>query len=155
MHRKRRAALSPYFSKVSIRRLEPVITRTVENLLNRFERCGQDQQVVPLSYIYKAATSDIICEYCFGTSTGYLLRHDFNKPFFDGVASNLALAGWRRHIKWLGPLLNMIPQAVMAKMIPAFGEFCRMQSVSPPQHPSKHKFSRNLAMGLENREDTR
>ena len=75
-HRSRRAALNPYFSKASIRRLEPVITLALDNLLHPLDVCAKNGEVMPLTMAYKATTCDIITDYCFGESTGFLMRDD-------------------------------------------------------------------------------
>lgn len=127
LHRRRRAPLNPYFSKASIRRLEPVISETVRNLLERLDRCAQEEQILPITYTYKAATSDVISEYCFGVSTGYLMRDDYNMPFFNAVAFNLTLSQWKIHISWLGPLVEMIPLSIMTWMVPDLAALLHMR----------------------------
>ena len=111
-HRVRRAALNPYFSKASIRRLDPVITKILDSLLQRLDACAKSGEIMPPSTAYKAITSDIITGYCFGESTDFVMRDDYNSPFFDAVANNFALAWWMTHITWLGPLLNSITMTV-------------------------------------------
>ena len=85
---------------------------------------------MPLSAAYKAVTSDIITGYCFGESTGFLVRDDYNSPFFDAVAENFGLAWWMTHIAWLGPLLNNIPMNVQEMLMPGLKSLFRMQQVS-------------------------
>lgn len=128
-HRSRRAALNPYFSKASIRRLEPVITQTLDNLLHRLDACAKSGEVLTLSTAYKAATSDIITGYCFGESPGFLMWNDYNSPFFDAVAKNFGLAWWMTHVAWLGPLLNSIPTGVQSMIMPGMESLFRMQRV--------------------------
>lgn len=85
---------------------------------------------MPLSAAYKAVTSDIITGYCFGESTGFLMRDDYNSPFFNAVAENFGLAWWMTHIAWLGPLLNAIPMSVQEMLMPGLKSLFRMQRVS-------------------------
>ena len=129
-HRSRRAALNPYFSKASIRRLEPVITQTLDNLLHRLDACAKSGEVIPLTAAYKAVTSDIITGYCFGESTGFLMWDDYNSPFFDAVAEYFGLAWLMTHVAWLGPLLNSIPVNVQIRLMPGLESLLRMQRVS-------------------------
>lgn len=136
LHRKRRAALSPYFSKTSIRRLEPVIQRTLGDLLKRFSACGKTGDVMPMSTAYKATTSDIITGYSFGTSVEYLKKDDYNVPFFEAVAANFEMAWWMTHIPWLGPLMNLIPVPVMGLVMPGLESLWQMHRVSLESHRS-------------------
>ncbi len=85
---------------------------------------------MPLSTAYKAVTSDIITGYCFGGTTGFVMRDDYNSPFFDAVAENFALAWWMTHIAWLGPLLNSIPMTIQSMLMPGLESLFRMQRVS-------------------------
>ena len=130
LHRTRRAAFSSFFSKASIRRLEPAITETLDNLLQRLDTAAKKGEIMPLSNAYKATTNDIITEYCFGESTGYLLRDDYNKGFFDAMTKSLHIVWWMTHIAWLGPLLDSIPSKMQAMLIPGMEPFFAMQRVS-------------------------
>ena len=85
---------------------------------------------MPMSAAYKAATSDIITGYCFGVSTGFLMRDDYNIPFLDSVAANFGLAWWMTHIAWLGPLLNSIPTFIKSVLMPGLESLFQMQRVN-------------------------
>lgn len=85
-----------------------------------------------LSTAYKAATSDIISGYCFGESTGFLVREDYNLPFFEAVAQSLRLVWWMTHIGWLDPLLNSLPMTIKEVIMPGLHSLFQMQRVSLP-----------------------
>ena len=130
LHRNRRAAFNPYFSKASIRRLEPVITKTLDILLRRLEVSANSGEVVPLDIAFKAVASDVVTLYCFGESTNFLLREDYNSPFFDAVSNFYGLVWWMTHVAWLGPLLNSFPLKVQIFLTPGLESFIRMRQVS-------------------------
>ena len=102
--------------------------------MERFERCGKEKEVLPLKYLFKAAACDVVSEYCFGTSTNYLLMENFNRPFFVAVESNVALAAWKFQIPWLGPLLDLTPPSIIAMFMPELAELWRMRRVSSCGH---------------------
>lgn len=56
LHRMRRAALNPFFSKQKVRALQPKIENVVENLLSRFEGFAESKQPLPLSDAFAALT---------------------------------------------------------------------------------------------------
>ena len=56
LHRMRRAALNPFFSKQKVRALQPKIENVVQNLLNRFEEFGDRKQPLPMSDAFAALT---------------------------------------------------------------------------------------------------
>ncbi|MCJ1268562.1 hypothetical protein MMC22_008450 [Lobaria immixta] len=60
LHRKRRAALNNFFSKASVRQIEPTVRDIVAQLLDRMDICGRSGEILPLNMIFKAVTSDII-----------------------------------------------------------------------------------------------
>ena len=136
LHRSRRAAINPYFSKASIRRLEPVIAETLDNLLQRLDAAAKTGEVVPLSTACKAVASDIITAYCFGESTEFLLRADYNSALFDAVAKFFGIAWLMTHVGWLGPLLDSIPTNVQITLMPGMRSFFRMKKVRLRTLPS-------------------
>lgn len=121
LHRKRRAALSPYFSSANVRRLEPIIQDSLTKLLGRLDSCYKSGQVLPITVAYKAMTSDIITSYAFGKSTNYLLKEDFNISFFETIASVFEVAHSMLHIAWLGPLIQALPIPLLVKLLPPMG----------------------------------
>ncbi len=130
LHRIRRAAINPYFSKASIRRLEPVITDTLDNLLSRLDAAAKSGEVVPLSTANQAVGFDVITAYCFGESTGFLLQDDYNSRLFDGLAMFFEIAWLMTHVAWLGPLLDSIPVKFQVMLIPGMDSYFRMKRVS-------------------------
>jgi cytochrome P450 len=93
LHRTRRNAITPFFSKRSVQALESLIINTTNKLLDRFagvlEKKGSEAAVVNLNHIYTAFTIDIISEYCFGESTKSLDKEPYGKDwlaiFHDGM----------------------------------------------------------------------
>ena len=132
LHRTRRAALNPFFSKGSIRRLDPVIQRTLENLLRRFSACAKTGDVMPMNIVYKAATSDIISGYTFGVSVDYLKRDDYNAPFFEAISGSFEIAWWLMHMPWLSSLMHSIPKPVLSYIMPGMESMFQMQRVCWP-----------------------
>ena len=129
LHRTRRAALNPFFSKSSIRRLDPVIQRTLENLLRRFSACAKTGEIMRMKIVYNATTSDIISDYTFGASSDYLKRDDYNAPFFEGIQGSFEMAWWLMHMPWLASLMHFIPKPVLSYIMPGMESLYEMQRV--------------------------
>ena len=83
LHRKRRAAYSQFFSKASIRRLEPIVQDLVDSLVNKVELKLEKGENVNMLYGYSALTQDIITEYCFADCRGVLEMVDFRPQYYD------------------------------------------------------------------------
>ena len=74
LHRKRRMALNPCFSKRSVQVLEAVIREKVDELLAGLRKALNMNQVVDLSAAYVALTVDMVSEYAFGECTNSLRK---------------------------------------------------------------------------------
>lgn len=78
LHRVRRAALNPFFSKRSVARLEPVIQANVDKLRTRLEGFASTGDPVNLVDAFTALSADVIGSFAFGQSYGFLDAGDFN-----------------------------------------------------------------------------
>ena len=130
LHRVRRAALNPYFSKASVRRLEPVLQQTLENLLSRFSECAKTGAIMTVNTAYKAAAIDIITGYAFGVSVDYVKKNDYNVHYFDAVEASFEMVWWITHIPWLGSLMTSIPESAVCFLMPGLKSLSQMQRVS-------------------------
>lgn len=63
LHKMRRAALSPYFSMASVRRLQPVIQDRVDILRRRLEGFRDTGEVVMASWAFAAFTNGKYCQF--------------------------------------------------------------------------------------------
>jgi cytochrome P450 len=54
LHRRRRAAMSPFFSKQNVRKLEPLIEERASTLATKLERLVANEEVVPLNLAFSA-----------------------------------------------------------------------------------------------------
>jgi len=57
MHRMRRAAMNPFFSKASVRRLQPIIHERIEKLMSRIEGFQSSGEPLTISLAYVAFSS--------------------------------------------------------------------------------------------------
>lgn len=134
LHRMRRAALNPHFSKASIRRLEPIIREIVSKLLKRMDSHQKSGELLPTTVVYKAMTSDIINNYAFGKSGNCMDMEDYNVSFFEAVEAIFEASHLSLQFGWLGPLMESLPMALTAKLMPGMAHLFKMQQVisSPP-----------------------
>lgn len=90
LHRLRRAAVNPFFSTASVRRLQPVIESCVDALLARFHADGllADKKPIDILYPFSAFTHDVINEYAFA-------RHSANTslPDYGAFETDALLTG--------------------------------------------------------------
>lgn len=130
LHRLRRAAISPFFSKTNVRKLEPIIQSKVSKLMGRMYQLEQTREPVNLNIMYSAFTSDIILEYAFGESHHYLDNDDFNADFFGMMDSIHHIGAAAKQFGWLLPMLLSIPECISTRVDKGMAAFAKMQNVS-------------------------
>lgn len=114
-HKRRRAAINPFFSKARVASRQYIIQGAVEKLCNRL-RGFSATDVVPLGSAISALTRDVSAEFLFGMSFNHLDDEDFN----SGVLAMHQNGGkiWRvtKHVPWYGSIMSSIPMSFLEKM---------------------------------------
>ncbi|KAL9044363.1 MAG: hypothetical protein Q9214_002493, partial [Letrouitia sp. 1 TL-2023] len=111
LHKQRRNQLSPFFSKASIRTLEPFIVNKVEKLCARLEQKSCDtNKVVSLTHAFVALTLDIISRVCFGYSYETLEREEFAQQWYQDMSSASRGSNLVRHFPWVLQLVAWLPK---------------------------------------------
>jgi len=77
LHRIRRSALNPFFSKQAVTRLEPVIQANVNRLHDRLADLSGTGTPVNMSDAFTCLSADVIGAYAFGEEYGFLGYEDF------------------------------------------------------------------------------
>lgn len=125
-HRKRRAALNPFFSQQNVRKLEPVIHQSLMDLLHRMSGWAKDGSPVKILVGLRAATKDIIHSYAFGDApTRFLEMEDCNAPFFK-VLDPSAAVHLRPYARWLTDFMEAIPPVLLVKLVPRVAGFVEL-----------------------------
>ena len=83
LHKVRRRALDPYFSKPSVLSLESVIKSNVEELCQRLNEVRASKQPLSITLLSRCLTAEIISEYLFARPYGFLTNPERSKPFFS------------------------------------------------------------------------
>lgn len=119
-HRLRRSALNPFFSKMVVGRMEPLILEKVERLATRFTEAAQskDKPVLRLDAAFMALTMDIICHYAYGESYNYLDDDDFRARWREAMISALENGILLRNFPWILPIMQSIPYSVLQRINP-------------------------------------
>lgn len=105
LHKRRRNQVAPFFSKSSIRRLEPLIINKVNKLCERLEAKSQlepgSKKVVDLTHAFMALTGDVISTVCFGQPTGFLDLEDLGRDWYEGRVVGSRSNHLLRQFPWL------------------------------------------------------
>lgn len=119
LHRHRRAALNPYFSKKQIREFSPHIQHCAERLCDRLlKEYKGTSKVVTLNDAWAAYTTDIIFFYSFAWTYDFLDFPDFIAPFTEStkaLASSVHFAG---HFPWALKALQSMPDVLLGVINP-------------------------------------
>jgi cytochrome P450 len=129
LHRLRRNALNPFFSKQAIGRMEPLIRDSIEKLSARFEKLrGTGQPVVTLQ-AYAALTTDIITGYCFGTSYGCLDDPNWRWEWPQAMVESTRGCHLNKQFKWVFPAMQATPEWIVKKVNPPVMNLINFQKV--------------------------
>ncbi|MCJ1364028.1 hypothetical protein MMC16_003137 [Acarospora aff. strigata] len=118
LHRLRRAAINPFFSKQKVAALQPVIQRLVDKLCTKLEKVRDTDEVVPIECAFDAFTMDVITEYSLDTSFGYLDHPGWSSDFRE-LERAFGEMGYKQ--KMFPPLLdimNSLPDRLVLWMDP-------------------------------------
>jgi hypothetical protein len=129
LHRTRRAALNPYFSKQSITRLEPVIKSRIGIFCERFRETQKSGEPLNLGIAYSALTYDVITEYCFGKPYGLLAKPDFGCEWTAIFLRVGELTLLLKQFGWLSPLMKAMPLWFVALTNPLMMPMLHFQKV--------------------------
>ncbi|KAJ5626998.1 benzoate 4-monooxygenase cytochrome P450 [Penicillium herquei] len=98
LHRLRRSAVNPFFSKKSVNDLVPVMWRPIVMLLERLRNASVTGEVLNMKYFYAAVTMDIINAYCFAREPTAVKLPDFGSKSVDDVDGFLVISLLNIHI---------------------------------------------------------
>ncbi|OJZ88942.1 hypothetical protein ASPFODRAFT_42057 [Aspergillus luchuensis CBS 106.47] len=118
LHRMRRSALSPFFSKASVRRLQPVIWEKVDKLLKRLDGLKNTGHPVRMDIAYAAFTNDVIMQYSFSHSRERLQKYDFGEAAQEAVLAMSKVVHWMKHYHWLINMGQLIPPWIVSWISP-------------------------------------
>jgi len=131
IHRRRRAAIAPCFSKARIKSRNDDLQAIIDGISNRltteFKGTGR---VINMNFMWGAMASDIITEIAFARPTDYSCAPDFISPFAQAISKAVGAAHVMTHFGLLVTALNSIPDAVLSIGIPSFKPVLKFRKVS-------------------------
>ena len=131
LHRLRRAALAPYFSRNMLLSSEKreVVRDKVETLCTRFQNAQETQQPIDLRLAFKCLATDVITEYALGKSYDLLNTADLSKDWFKAQQDAGQFTLFAKHFPWLIPLLRRLPVCFVASLNTEMGQALRKAKV--------------------------
>ncbi|KAK1710367.1 cytochrome P450 [Colletotrichum lupini] len=128
-HKLRRAALNPFFSTQTVRKLQPVIEERVDALLDRLlELSERSKEPLDVMYPFSAFTNDVINEYSFARSDHLIEDETFGKVVTDNLLMGTHLGPMIKHMNWALTLVNALPESFSGRFVPGWGGFLKMKN---------------------------
>jgi hypothetical protein len=129
LHRVRRNALNPFFSRQRIIELQGIIRKKLNVLIKRVEEYKHTNAPMTISRGYMAFSEDVIMQYCFAHDYNSLNKPDWKSilhdPFFGvSVTGNTAL-----QFPIVPRFMNALPHSWIEKLEPLYALIFRMQEV--------------------------
>ncbi|KAI9644280.1 hypothetical protein NHQ30_007636 [Ciborinia camelliae] len=118
VHRMRRAALNPFFSKASINRLSPMLTAMVEKLSSRLEEFRNTNQPLNIRLPFQCYTADIITLYATNRCWDHLEVPDFNPTWAETFVAISILGKWAKFFPRIYTFIECMPRWVLGRYAP-------------------------------------
>ncbi|KAL8949991.1 MAG: hypothetical protein Q9222_003934 [Ikaeria aurantiellina] len=129
LHRLRRSAIAPFFSKTMVQQMEPLVQAMVDKLLARIETFRGTGGVINLIDMYPCLTSDVICQYAFASPYGYLDEPEFAPLWHKANMDAGEVAHFFKQFQWLETLMRKLPTAVVARISPSLASLFLMNDM--------------------------
>jgi len=128
LHRLRREALNPFFSKRSVDAFEGRIRLKVDILCDRLEQYVNTEQVLELASALTALPLDVITEYCYNFSFDTLQKEDFAAQWKSIIAAVLEGIAVIKSFPIVMVFVESLPLSLAKKMSPLLGPFFDLKS---------------------------
>ncbi|KAI2424142.1 hypothetical protein LOZ63_000688 [Ophidiomyces ophidiicola] len=129
LHRVRRSALNQFFSKFSIRQLEPTLSQKILFFCDLLDKHTDSGKPVNLSNAYSCITSDVAIDYAFGRGPNFVSfeNPDFERTFRPAILSITKMGVHFKHFGWARSALEFIPVPLLARFHQGMAEFMKFQ----------------------------
>jgi cytochrome P450 len=130
IHRIRRGALNPFFSRKKVLETEEIVQSKVEKLIRIARKKFAAGQAIDLHHGFRAVSVDVMTEYCYGECFNTLDHEDLGDKF-NAIFRRLGPSLWIGQ-QW--PTLHKfglsLPAVIASAMSSAVGEVVKLQEAS-------------------------
>ena len=135
LHRTRRGAVAPFFSKALVQQFEPSVQMMIDKLISRLETYKGSGNVVNMVNMYPCLTTDVICQYAFASPYGYLDQPTFSPAWHKAVMEASEGYQFFKQFPWLETMMRQIPVSIVKKMVPTLGSLFQLIEVRYTSSP--------------------
>jgi hypothetical protein len=126
-HRLRRGALSKFFSKASVAKLELLIQEKARKLCGQILTHRGSGHPVNLEFALSCFTTDVVTEYSFARSYDFLADPRF-KSLKSTINGGEDAAQFLKHFPIAAAIIHSIPQPILSKLMPDASTFLEWQN---------------------------
>ncbi|CAI6306864.1 unnamed protein product [Periconia digitata] len=116
IHKARRAALNPFFSKARVGTQQEMMDRSIIILRERLSEFAATGGTVDLGAATSACTRDIACEFLMDKAYENLRKEDFSVQITNMLQQGGSVWRITKHVPWFGPLMRSISPSIMTKI---------------------------------------
>lgn len=121
IHRRRRGALNPFFSKASIVAEMPVIQEKLAVMCARLDKIAGSREVLDLEAVYLAVTTDVLTQCSYGWTYDYIHNPEWAYRWKVVNAGGRASASIVRSFPLIGAVVRSMPLSLALKLVPPVG----------------------------------
>ncbi|TGJ85578.1 hypothetical protein E0Z10_g3226 [Xylaria hypoxylon] len=119
LHRIRRNALNPFFSKRSISERAQIIQRHIDVICQRLKTEFRNlDRVLVVNDMWACWTTDIIADYCFDRRYNFIKEPNFKAPLVLSLIDLLERTHWATQFAWLAKVMFWLPDIVVGWIDP-------------------------------------
>ena len=146
LHKSRRAALNPFFSKGRIQSRGPTIQSLTDKVLDRIiKKYGGTNKELTLNDMFGCLIGDIIMDLAFSHSYNMIETEDFKHPFTESTKETVGMVHWVTHLPWIVPLTNAFNEDLLMSLAPALKPIILFRRV---RYSILHSVDKLLIQGL-------
>ncbi|PCG88260.1 Cytochrome P450, E-class, group I [Penicillium occitanis (nom. inval.)] len=128
LHRVRRSALNPYFSRQRILGLQDTIHQKLDIFLEQIRQSVKVGGPITISRGFMAFSEDVIMNYCFGYDYDSLRKPGWAPILHDAFAAVTLTGNMALQFPLIPKIMNALPQSWVQKLDPLYGLIFRMQN---------------------------
>lgn len=133
LHRTRRAALNPFFSKQTVAHLQPMLHFMIEKLCGRIEESRKLGQPMPMREAYMCLTTDVIALYALNRSWNLLDSSDFSPLWLKTLQATEAAGHITKHFPIVLSIFKALPYRIVGAINPGMLLLLQWQRVGSSQ----------------------
>lgn len=130
VHRKRRKALDPFYTRRKVVEQVPVISEMLERICERMENDFlAHSKILLIQEMWGCWATDVIVKYCFGFSKRFIETPDFRSPFHKSFADAEDMVHITEQFPILYSIMNLLPDNLLVWMEPKMSSIVEFNKV--------------------------